>query len=184
MHPRRIYSITKIGIGIPKAQSKIHPTFPSSLLRIAILHFFRTWNFSSSLASLFPVTGRFNGKPPEQQSNVGERVAQGFPRHGKQLVPHAREAADIGQHVNQEATFGVDQQFVDPARILIPATDHRLGSGRLTAPPRPVVSSATAEEQKQYDYYQDGFHIITSSLGGLKGRSSPDLTCIYLETGY
>ena len=66
-------------------------------------------------------------------------------------------------HVNQAAIFGVDHQFVDLARILILAIDHRPGSGRLTAPPRPVVSSATAEEQKQYDYYQDGFHIITSS---------------------
>ena len=27
-----------------------------------------------------------------------------------------------------------------------------------------VVSSATAEDQKQYDYYQDGTHIITPSL--------------------
>ena len=46
VHPRRRNKITKIGIGIPKSQSKIHPTFPSSVLRIAILHFFQTWNFS------------------------------------------------------------------------------------------------------------------------------------------
>ena len=37
------------------------------------------------------------------------------------------------------------------------------GSWRLTAPPRPVESAA-AEEEEQYEYYQDGFHIITTSL--------------------
>jgi hypothetical protein len=42
----------------------------------------------------------------------------------------------------------------------------RPGSGRLiTAAPRPVVSSATAEDKKQYEYYQDSFHIITTSPG-------------------
>ena len=53
---------------------------------------------------------------------------------------------------------------MDLARIFILAIDHRPGPGRLEASPRPVVSSATAEEQKQYDYYQDSFHIITTSL--------------------
>jgi hypothetical protein len=77
----------------------------------------------------------------------------------------AREAGDGEHHLNQEAVFGVDHQFVDLPRILVLAIDLRPRSGRLTAPPRPVVSSATAEEQKQYDYYQDGFHIITSSPG-------------------
>jgi len=48
--------------------------------------------------------------------------------------------------------FGVDHQIVDLAHIVTLAIDHRLGSGRLTAPPRPVVSTATAEEQNQYDY--------------------------------
>ena len=57
----------------------------------------------------------------------------------------------------------VDHQFVDPAHILIPAIDDHAGSGRLTAPSRPVVSSATTEEQNQNNYQQDGFHIITSS---------------------
>jgi hypothetical protein len=47
--------------------------------------------------------------------------------------------------------------------IFIQAPDHRPGSGRLKAAPRPVVSSATAEDQKQYEYYQDSFHIITTS---------------------
>jgi hypothetical protein len=89
---------------------------------------------------------------------------EGFPRHGKQLVLHVREAADGEQHLNQEEIFGVDHRFVDFARILIPAIDHRPGPGRLTASPRPIVSAATAEEQKQYDYYQDSFHILTSSL--------------------
>jgi hypothetical protein len=53
---------------------------------------------------------------------------EGFPRHGKQLVPHAEEAA-------------------------------------------------TAEKQKQYDYYQDGFRtpIIASSLGW-KGKPVVPLT--------
>ena len=46
VHPRRTNSTKYSGIGIPKAQSKIHPTFPSSLLRMAILHFFQTWHFS------------------------------------------------------------------------------------------------------------------------------------------
>lgn len=84
--------------------------------------------------------------------NVTTVEFEGFPRHGEQLVPHAQEAADGEHHVNQEAIFGVDHQFVDLARILILAIGHRPGSGRLTAPPRPV-ESATAEEQKQYDYY-------------------------------
>jgi hypothetical protein len=88
---------------------------------------------------------------------------EGFPGRGKQLVPHAQEAADGEQHVNQEAIFGFDHQFVDVARILILAIDHRPGSGRLTAPPRPVIPSAATEEQKQQDYYQDSFHIITTS---------------------
>ena len=89
---------------------------------------------------------------------------EGFPGRGKQLVPHAQEAADGEHHVNQEAIFGVDHLFANLPEILIPAIDHRPGSGRLTAPPRPVISSATAEEQKQQDYYQDSFHIITTSL--------------------
>ena len=55
--------------------------------------------------------------------------------------------------------------MVDLAQILILAIDQRPGSWRLTAPPRPVVSSATAEDQKQYEYYQDSFHISTTSLG-------------------
>ena len=79
------------------------------------------------------------------------------------LFPHDNEAADGEHHVNQTPILDVDHQFVDLARILILAIDRRPGSGRL-APPRPVVSSATAEEQKQYDYYQDSFHIITTSL--------------------
>jgi len=45
VHPRKTNSTNKIGIGIPKAQSKIHPTFPFSLLRMAILHFFQAWRF-------------------------------------------------------------------------------------------------------------------------------------------
>jgi hypothetical protein len=85
-------------------------------------------------------------------------------------------AADGEHHVNQEAIFDVDHQFVDLARILILAIDHRPGSGRLAAPPRPVVSSATAEEQKQYDYYQDGFHISTSS--SLDWKSDCPLTSL------
>jgi len=88
----------------------------------------------------------------------------GFPRHGKQFAPHAHEAADGVHHVNREVIFGVNHQCVDLANILILAIDLRPRSGRLTAPPRPVVSSATAEEQKQYDYYQDSFHIITTYL--------------------
>ena len=51
--------------------------------------------------------------------------------------------------------------MVDLARILILAIDRRPRSERLIAAPRPVVSSATAEDQKQYEYYQDSFHIIT-----------------------
>jgi hypothetical protein len=54
--------------------------------------------------------------------------------------------------VNQAAIFGVDHQYLDLAQILTLPIDHRPGSWRLTAPPRPVVSSATAEEQNQYDY--------------------------------
>jgi hypothetical protein len=38
---------------------------------------------------------------------------EGFSRHGKQLVPHAHEAADGEHHVNQAAISGVDQQSVD-----------------------------------------------------------------------
>ena len=37
MHPRRKYSTSSTGIGIPSSQSKIHPIFPFSELRIAIL---------------------------------------------------------------------------------------------------------------------------------------------------
>jgi hypothetical protein len=75
---------------------------------------------------------------------------EGFPRHSKQLVHHAQEVPDGEHHVNQAAIFGVDHQFVALAQILIPVIDHRPGSGRLkTAPPRPVVSSATAEEHNQ-----------------------------------
>ena len=77
---------------------------------------------------------------------------EGSPRHGKQLVPHAHEAADGEHRVNQEAIFSVDHQFLDLTQILIPVIDQRPASGRLTAALRPVVSSATAEEQKQYDY--------------------------------
>jgi hypothetical protein len=61
--------------------------------------------------------------------------------------------------------FGVDHQVVDLAQILILAIDHRPRSERLKTAPRPVVSSATAEDQKQYHYYQDGTHIITTSPG-------------------
>jgi len=39
VHPRRTNSTNNMGIGIPRAQSKIHPTFPFSLLSISILHF-------------------------------------------------------------------------------------------------------------------------------------------------
>ena len=77
---------------------------------------------------------------------------EGFPRHDKPLAPHTHEAADGEHHANLAAIFGVDRQFVDLADILILAIDHRPRSGRLTAPPRPVVSSATAKEQNQYDY--------------------------------
>jgi hypothetical protein len=91
---------------------------------------------------------------------------EGFPRHGKQLVPHAQDAADGEHHVNPEAISGIDHLFANLPEILILAIDHRFRDlGRLTAPPRPVVSSATTEEQKQQDYYQDSFHIITTSLG-------------------
>ena len=76
---------------------------------------------------------------------------EGFPRHGKQLVSQAQEAADGEHHVNQEAIFGVDHQFAHLAHILTLAIDHRPGSDRLT-PPRPE-DSATAEKQKQYDNY-------------------------------
>ena len=62
------------------------------------------------------------------------------------------EAADGEHRVNRAAIFGVEHRFIDFAQPLILAIDHRPGSGRLTAPPRPVVSSTTAEEQKQYDY--------------------------------
>jgi hypothetical protein len=31
VHPRKRYNTTKIGIGIPKSQSKIHPTLPFCL---------------------------------------------------------------------------------------------------------------------------------------------------------
>ena len=89
---------------------------------------------------------------------------EGFSRHGKHLVPHAHEATDGEHNVNRGAISGVDHQFVDLARILITAIAHHPGSGRLTAPPRPVVSSATTEDQKQYEYYQNGLHLITSSL--------------------
>jgi hypothetical protein len=39
VHPRRTNSTNNIGIGIPKAQSIIHPTLPFSLLRMEILLF-------------------------------------------------------------------------------------------------------------------------------------------------
>ena len=94
---------------------------------------------------------------------LGGVESEGFSRHGEQLVPHAHEAADGEHHANQAAIFAVDHQFVDLARIPILAIDHRLGCERLTAPPRPVVSAAATEEQNQYDYYQDSFHLITSS---------------------
>jgi len=66
------------------------------------------------------------------------------------FVHHAQEAPDGEHHVNQATIFDTDHQFLDLARILILLIDHRPGSGRLkTAPPRPVVSSATAEEHNQ-----------------------------------
>jgi len=36
VHPRTKNNTNKIGIGIPKAHSKIHPTLPLSLLSMAI----------------------------------------------------------------------------------------------------------------------------------------------------
>jgi hypothetical protein len=59
----------------------------------------------------------------------------------------------------------VDHQLVNLARIPLLAIDHDIRSGRLEAPPRPPVPSTTTEEQNQYDYQQDSFHIITTSLG-------------------
>jgi len=58
----------------------------------------------------------------------------------------SHESADGEHHVEQAAIFGVDHRFMDIAQILILAIDHRPGPGCLTAPPRPVASSATAEE--------------------------------------
>lgn len=52
--------------------------------------------------------------------------------------------------MNQAAICGVDHQVANLVRILIPAIEHRLGSGRLTAPPGPPESAA-AEKQNQYD---------------------------------
>ena len=69
------------------------------------------------------------------------------------FVHHAQEAPDGEHHVNQAAIFDANHQFLDLTRILSMVIDHRPGSGRLiTAPPRPVVSSATAEKHNQYDY--------------------------------
>jgi hypothetical protein len=45
VHPRKRYTKSNIGIGTPNNQSKIHPTFPFSVLRITILTFFQTWDF-------------------------------------------------------------------------------------------------------------------------------------------
>jgi hypothetical protein len=84
-------------------------------------------------------------------------------------------AADGEHHVNQAAIFGFDHQFLDLARIPILAIDHRLGSERLTAPPRPGVPAA-AEEQNQYDSYQDSLHLITSS--SLDWKSDCPLTSL------
>ena len=53
--------------------------------------------------------------------------------------------------MNQAAICGVDHQVANLARILILAIEHRLVSGRLTAPPGPPVSAAAAEKQNQYD---------------------------------
>ena len=89
---------------------------------------------------------------------------EGFPRHDKQLVPRTNNLR-WREPRNQAEMFGVDHQVVDLAQILILAIDHRPRSERLKTAPRPVVSSATAEDQKQYDYYQDKFHIITTSSG-------------------
>ena len=74
---------------------------------------------------------------------------EGFPRQGKQLAHHAREVPNGKHHVNQAIVLRVNHQFVDLSRILILAIDHRRGSGRLIAAPRPVVSSATAEKHNQ-----------------------------------
>ena len=49
---------------------------------------------------------------------------------------------------------------------------------------RPPVSSATTEEQKQYDYYQDGFHIITSSLPWTGKQIVPSLALIWKLATY
>ena len=97
------------------------------------------------------------GRLPDEPRLEHEPVLSGvefedFPRHGKQLAPHVHEAVVGEHHANLAAIFGVDHQFVDLAHILILPIDHRPGSGRLTAPSRPVVPSATAKEQNQYDY--------------------------------
>jgi hypothetical protein len=69
--------------------------------------------------------------------------------------------------------LAVHPQFVDLAQILILANAQRPPSGGLPAPPRPTVSPATAEEHKQQEYYQDGFHMITTSLGWTGKQIAP-----------
>ena len=49
VHPRRIKMITRIGIGTPRAQSKIHPIFPSSFLWIESIFSFRVGAFPDFL---------------------------------------------------------------------------------------------------------------------------------------
>ena len=88
----------------------------------------------------------------EDKLIIGGGEFEGFPWHGEQLVTHAQETAEREHRVGYPVVFGVDHQFVDLAHILILPIDHRPGSRRLTAPPRPVVPSATAKEQNQYDY--------------------------------
>ena len=61
-------------------------------------------------------------------------------------------------HKSPPQKDGPNHQVANLAQILILAIEPRLGSGRLKAAPRPPVSSAAAEDQKQYDYYQDGIH--------------------------
>jgi len=43
---------------------------------------------------------------------------EGFPRHGEQLVTHAREATAGDHRAGHTILSGVDHQFVDLARIL------------------------------------------------------------------
>ena len=77
-------------------------------------------------------------------------TSKAFQGKANSFVHHTQEVPDGEHHVRQAAIFDVDHQFMDLVQILILAIGHLSGSGRLkTTPPRPVVSSATAEEHNQ-----------------------------------